>query len=1242
MENVVLESSITYCFAPDNIVNGRYKIVKELGKGGMGIVFLVEDTARDNEIVVLKVFQSENPDRELMEILRKEFSILAAMRHPNLVCVYDFGKISGKNEYFFTMEFVKGVEFLKAVKGLSLKEKLHLFSLLVQALDYIHVSGIFHGDIKSENILVFQDMNGQYNLKLMDFGLAVREQEKINSNCGGTLEYLAPELFQNNSLNVRTDLYAVGVLMYWALTGQAPFCGKPDDIKNGHLKKVSARVTSLNPEIPNHIANVVTRLLAKEPLERYSSSEELLTAIGVGKYDLTLTDNLITPLIWDSFLKIQAGDINNLFDIIYDIINDGQTHNKTNFLSIMGNEGSGHNRIIDELKYRLQINDIQVLEGWCRDDKSSTYQSLIDIFKGYSEIEDLIDDAIQKLFSTRSGKDDYELQRLKFMDELCDKIKSLCHSNPLVIILRDIELANEGIIDLVYYLGRALSHENCAILVSTTNEKLTQDVAVLLQKGKDSLQFIHEHGIKSLDKNQIDQLLQTAFSVNLFPQNFTNDLYEKSGGSPVIIAAIMTALNKSGYFNRSDKTWLLSDNYDLKSLELKDVNNLYSETFFNLSNSQQAILRIAAVYDFSIEKKFFTKLLNFSDEKFEYEISFLLEKRILLTNITFEHFYYHFLSNVFKDTVYNIIPEEERRLIHIKIINLYKQQKVIELTVEQQAYHYLKAGYIEKGLPLASIALTKLKNSYSNRRALFIADLAFSNCGSNEKRFQRLFKRHIAEIQETLGDADKALENFNSLLNDYKPGIVKSALLRRISSLHQKLGNLDDAVKCLNEALSVVPDRAVIERALIFRELSWISLIQGQYQDSIALGKKTLNILPDDTPSRTLALTLNNLGGASFYAGDINQAVNYFSQSAKVKKVLGDQRSMAATLNNLGIVHNVSGNHEKAKEYWLKSLEIMEQIGDMAGLAETFNNLGILLMESGQYEKALIYYKKCKDLKNRIGDIKGLVASHCNIGELLFLREDYSQALETLDEGIKFAERIKIYSDKAEMLYQKARVYLALNQLEAANYAVDGCLSLSESINDKTKLCEYFIFKAKTYYILENQFDNIYLKKAEELNAKEKNQNLGMLLNLEYLNYYVENREIEKALDKFQNLKKLVESSNYRWYQVQLLILFSKTLILDNRPMHIIEKTLNKAEDIAKSMGLMLQIKTIYLLRGLLKQKSGDLITSYKCYRKAYQCLKLCLTHITQDEYKQSLIMLSENKELLKKIKDIKTIIKTS
>jgi len=705
MENVILESSVKYCFAPDNIVNGRYKILKELGSGGMGIVFLVEDTARDNEIIVLKVFQSDNADREHIEILRKEFSILAAMRHPNLVCVYDFGKISGKNEYFFTMEFVKGVEFLKAVKELSLKEKMHLFSLLVQALDYIHASGIYHGDIKSENIIVYKDINGNYNLKLMDFGLAVREQEKINKEIGGTLEYIAPELFQNSSLNVTTDLYAVGVLMYWVLTGRAPFTGKPDEIKNGHLKKIPAKISSVNSESPKKIVGVVSRLLAKDPLERYSSSEELLSAIGVEKYDLTFTSNLIAPLIWDSFLKIQSHNINNLYDFLISIVEKNETNKNPNFISIKGNEGSGHNRIIDELKYRLQIHDVNVLEGWCRDDKSSSFQPLVEVFKGYPEIENLIFNTFQKLSSSRSTKDNFELNRLKFMDELCIKIKNLCKKNPIIIILRDIELANEGTIDLVHYLGRLLNHDNFAIIVSITSEKLSEDVAVLLQKGKDSLPAVHEYSLKRLDETAINQLLQSAFKNNLFPQNFTKDLYENSGGSPEIIAAVMTALNKSDYFTRSDKTWLLSDKYDLTNLDLKDINNLYKETFYNLSDSQKAMLKFAAVYDFSLEKNFFTQLLEFSEEKFESEIGFLIEKRILLTNQTSDANYYYFLSNVFKDAVYDIISEEERRLIHLKIIKLYKENRKIFLSINNKPIIISKPTLLKKVYPVLPLPL---------------------------------------------------------------------------------------------------------------------------------------------------------------------------------------------------------------------------------------------------------------------------------------------------------------------------------------------------------------------------------------------------------------------------------------------------------------------------------------------------------------------------------------------------------
>lgn len=1241
MEKAQVDVNVESNFAPDNFVNGRYRIIKELGRGGMGIVFLVEDTARDNDIIVLKVFQSGNTNKELIESLRTEFSILSAMRHPNLVGVFDFGKISGKSEYFYTMEYVKGMEFLHAVRNIPAPDLKKLFIQLVQALDYIHASGIYHGDIKSENIIIFKDLDDNYNLKLMDFGLAVKEQEKITRSSGGTLEYLAPELFQNAPLNITTDLYAVGVLMFWAYTGRAPFAGSPEDIKNGHLKKTTPKISAIINTIPPEIDAAIFRMLAKDPVERFSCSEELLAALGVEQYDTSRNSTLIAPLIWDSFLKLRANTINDLFQHISAITNKKVSAKPANFIIFKGNEGSGHNRIIDELKYRLQIQEIKVLEGWCRNDKSTVYEPLIDIFKGFPDLENFIHNSYIKLLSSRPGRQDFQLQRLKFMDEVCGKIRQFTRSTPLVLLIRDIELANEGMIDLIHYMGRLLVKENIAILTSITTDKQSADITLLLQKGRDSLNSVHEFRVMALNEPEIEQLMNTAFINHLFPQNFVQELYNNTGGNPEIIAATLAALHKTGLFTRSDKTWMLSDKYDLAGLDLKDINKLYLETFSSLPDLQKNIMKIASVHDFAINKAVFIKLLDISEEKFDYEIGFLLDKRIFLTNQSENSVYYYFLSNVFKDAVYELIPENERQQIHLQIIHIYQNPKDrFQLSIEQKAYHYLKAGLIDKGLPLASLAYHKLKNSYSNRRALFISRLSLIKCGESKKRYYRVFKRHIADIEDTLGDTRESLKNYTDLLEFYRNGIARSALLRRISSLHQKLGNLESAAQNLNLALSLVPDFAVIEKALILRELSWLSLIQGQHQQSLELGKKALDILPANTPTRTLALTLNNLGGASFYAGNIDQAVIYFAKSAQVKNDLGDRRSMAATLNNLGIVHNVSGDYKKAREYWMQSLEIMEQIGDMAGLAETYNNLGILLMESGQYERALNYYKKCKDLKNRVGDIRGLVAAHCNTGELLFLREDYSQALDSLDEGIKFAERINSYSDKAEMLYQKARVFIALHHLDYALAAIDGCLKLSESDKDQTKLGKYYLVKAGIIWLTEKNFANSYLQKAEEIFAIDNNQNLGVLLNLAYLGYYVEIKDIAKALARFQQINKIVESSNYRWYQVQLLLLFAKTMMLDNRPVHLIEKLLDRIEEMAKSMGLLLQMKNIYLLRGLLKQKSGDYVTCYKHLRKAYQCLKLCMAHIVQEEYKKTILMQPENIELLQNIKQIKEHIK--
>ncbi len=1236
MENAVFQSPELKTKTVDDVINGRYRVIKELGRGGMGIVFLVEDTARDNENIVLKVFHAKHSDPEIIESLRREFAILSALRHPNLVRVIDFGKFSDRDEYFYTMEYVNGKDFFDAVGSFSSEILVKLFIQLVQALGYIHASGILHGDIKSENIMVYHDEKGNPNIKVMDFGLAVRKDEniKLKQTLSGTLEYMAPELFQKAPVTFSTDLYAVGILMYWALTGKAPFYGSPDDIKSGHLRTLPKRFSALGVDLSDKLESVIFRLLSKDPLERFASCEELLTALGVEDYDSAKTRDLISPLIMDAFLKLRDPEIQKL--LLQISIGLSQHDDVINFITINGNEGSGAYRILQDVKSKMQLDNISVLESWCRDDKGSLYQPFIDAFKGYADIEKLVSETEAELLAIRQNRDDYELGRFRFMEEFSNLVRDLSRRKRIVIILRNLEQANNAVLDLIYYLGRSLVHDKVSIVVTITTDRQSDEAALNIQKGRDSLAAVYDFRVKCLEETELEQLLLTAFKPSLFPARFYQQLYGKSGGNVEIVAAIVTALNNAGFFIRSDRTWMMSETYDLESLDLSSINALYLNTFRNLSELQKNILQNIAVYDSAIEKRLLLHLVNCDENEIQHNVEILMDKRILLEHHDKLGTVYSFLSIAFRDAVMGQLSETAKSDITARIAAYLLECSDMEYAPNQKALHFLRAGYIVEGIPLASQAINILKNSNSYRRALVIAQLALDHSPADKKRLVRFFKRNVADLKDSLGDSTTALDLYSELLPDYKAGVAKSALERRISDLYQKIGNVDQADEALNRALKQAPASAIIERALILRELAWLSIMRGNYQEAIQLGEKALNLLPENSPSRIMALTLNTLGGASFYSGNIEYAIKYFAKSASVKKEMGDKKSMAATLNNLGIVYNVSGDPEKASTYWRSSMEVMEEAGDWAGLAENYNNLGILLMESGQYERALNYFKKCKDLKNRIGDIRGLVASHCNIGELLFLREDYTNALNILDEGIKFSERIRSESTKAEMLFQKSRVYVALYQIEQAQMSIDACLKITESLNDKSKLGEYLVMKSRIKFLETGEFENPSLHEAKALSDKDSNIMLKMQIEMFYLQYYIEQGQMANALKILPSLQKVIEDSNFKWYKLQIMILFANAMYKAQKPIEVIEKTLDRAEEIAQSMGLMLQVKSIYYLRGKMYFKAGDKIKSYKCFRKAYQCLKLCLTHIEPDSYKQSLIKYPENLDLLKSIKTVK------
>ena len=279
---------------PDRIIRNKYRIIRKVGQGGMGIVYLAEHSLLGGQVALkfLAVELSRNP--QFVKRFRNEARAAYQLRHPNIVEVTDLDQ-DEDGILFIAMEYVPGPSLravLRETKGpLPTGRALQITHDVAAGLAAAHARGAIHRDIKPENILLRVEPDGRLQAKVLDFGIAVMTDNITNvSRTHGLLltpEYAAPEQWRGtpaNELDGRTDLYAVGGMLYEMLTGRTPFHAvNPEGWMFRHLQGVPEPLNSLRPDLARdypELESIVMRLIAREREERFPSAAALLEALA--------------------------------------------------------------------------------------------------------------------------------------------------------------------------------------------------------------------------------------------------------------------------------------------------------------------------------------------------------------------------------------------------------------------------------------------------------------------------------------------------------------------------------------------------------------------------------------------------------------------------------------------------------------------------------------------------------------------------------------------------------------------------------------------------------------------------------------------------------------------------------------------------------------------------------------------------------------------------------------------------
>ena len=275
------------------LLNDRYKIERQIGSGGMALVYEAKDVMLDRKVAIKMLRPEFVSDEDFINKFRHEAKAVAKITHPNVVSIYDI--VEGENSLYLVMEYIEGRDLKSIIKQrgkLSVVEALDIANQVTAGVEVAHKNNIIHCDIKPHNILI----NNNNQVKVTDFGIAravTSSTMTITDTIMGSANYFSPEQAQGKEINTYSDIYSIGIVLYEMISGQVPFEGEsPISVALKHIQKEPKNLIEISPSIPIQVNKLVMKALSKEPKDRHKNAAQLREEIVKTLKEIEIKDKV--------------------------------------------------------------------------------------------------------------------------------------------------------------------------------------------------------------------------------------------------------------------------------------------------------------------------------------------------------------------------------------------------------------------------------------------------------------------------------------------------------------------------------------------------------------------------------------------------------------------------------------------------------------------------------------------------------------------------------------------------------------------------------------------------------------------------------------------------------------------------------------------------------------------------------------------------------------------------------------
>lgn len=1040
------------------IVRKRYELTREIGSGGMGIVYAAKDKLTNRTVALKKVttpskqlvFNSRHTKKDFRLALAEEFKTLASLRHPNIISVLDYG-FDDERQPYYTMDLLENAKnILEAGQEQPLETQMDLLVQTLQALHYLHRHGILHRDLKPANVLVVE---GQ--VKVLDFGLATNKEAE--AEIAGTLPYMSPEILQGQPAGISSDLYAVGMMAYELLAGQHPF-------QLGDLMQLITDTLHTIPdtkilEAPQPIVDMVARQLSKLPQDRPNTARDVIAA-----YNLALPASVAESTATRESLLQSARFVGRKKEIeaLSEALQRAVSSQGSIWL-VGGESGVGKSRLLDELRTYALVQGAQVARGQAVSEGSRTYQLWQDVLRRLvmsnepteseaSVLKTLVTDIETILM--RSIPDAPEQNPELTHQRLFDVIQSLFQrqQEPLLIILEDLHWVTDDL-DLLMNMSKMVV--NLPLLIVATYR---DDERPNLPASLPDAQLLK---LERLDKNDISNLSEAILGEGGKLPHIVDFLDRETEGNIFFLVEVMRELSEQSSGLDNVAVTPLPP-----SIFAQGMKQVIGRRLNRVNEEARKLLQIAAVNGRQLD----LDVLRHLDKETDFDK--WLEECTDAALLEVHETRWRFTHDKLRDALLERLDEAERVILHKQLAEgIEAVHADTSVYAAQLAHNWSKAQVDEKAVRYLEMSGDQaMRNGVNNESRQY-----FSTTLETLKRLPTTpdYQRRFVEVALKLArvGAFTASETVAPLLQEaltvadaLQDENLRARGLGSIGAFHYMRGQLGQSIGFFSQSMQLA-EKLGIEELLVlpYNIIGRAVLVSGEYPKASALLSKGIVLAEKFNDQELLAGSLGFSGASLLLQGQREEGISKLKEGIALAEKLGHPSRLAANLATCGFSYGFAGLFDEAMECLTRSLSIVEQTEDFHTAYTVHGCLGYIYMVQGDSRKASHHLEQAWTLTKQAPYLPYAAMYHAYYAEYDAQQGDIQGAFERMKPALGVIENTSQATTKGEVYRVLGVLHASNGDFEKGEDYVKQSLQLHEQCNGRILVALSKFTLAKLY-----------------------------------------------------------------------------------------------------------------------------------------------------------------------------------